>query len=76
MIPCIEIKCLKYPVCKQKTLVTCDLLREYCNELTLNKFPNNNPIWMNWKDMGNSFPKLLGVEKENNKWFHVSNTNA
>jgi hypothetical protein len=38
MIPCIKTKCLKYPACKHKTKVICDLIFEYYNKLESNLF--------------------------------------
>ena len=28
-LPCIKYKCLKYPVCRHNTTITCDVFRSY-----------------------------------------------
>ena len=43
-IPCIENKCISYPVCMNKRAIRCDFLFNYANEIsplcTKHTFPN------------------------------------
>ena len=41
MIPCIEDKCLKYPVCKSKTILDCTLILNYYKLLS----PYSFQVW-------------------------------
>ena len=59
-LPCKEIKCLKYPVCKQSKFITCTPLREYCDEVTqISKFQDGEDVW---DILYSTFPNLLGVQ--------------
>ena len=59
-IPCIENKCLLYPVCRYKKFIVCTPLREYCYEVSqTHKIDNDQDIWT---ILYSSFPNLLGVQ--------------
>ena len=60
MIPCKQIKCIKFPTCKNKVFITCTPLREYCDELSQTyKFQDGQDLW---DLLYNTFPELLGVQ--------------
>ena len=61
MIPCKEFKCLKYPVCRNKTLYNCIELSDYIMDMMvtyedqdqvfktmIEHFPNLNPSYKGW----------------------------
>jgi len=64
MIPCIETKCLKYPVCKHKRFITCNLLRDCYDVKPHDKSPKLNLIWIKGNiQLKNKFPNLIGVQR-------------
>ena len=58
MIPCIEEKCLKFPVCKNKKEVFCRSLYQYCTDLEEKKC--NDIVW-NLINM--HLPKLNSIDQ-------------
>lgn len=54
MIPCKEIKCLKYPACRNKSKIQCTSLVDYA----IDKSPAQTII----KTLSRNFPRLEQVE--------------
>jgi hypothetical protein len=73
-IPCKQIKCLKYPACKNREFITCTLLREYCDEIAQTYAEEGQDIWtMLYID----FPILLGVQLDQaSKGSDISNVKS
>ena len=69
MIPCIEDKCLKFPVCKHKEEVDCDILHSYVlntTEIMRRKGPFTPEFKKWWHDNINSlmtYLKCVGIEQ-------------
>jgi len=66
MIPCKELKCLKYPVCMSEQVILCDLLLEYHEEYyknlyNPNTFTNTDRFWKNLKRY---MPKVTAIMGE------------
>jgi len=41
-IPCVDNKCLKYPICKSRMTVSCDLMYEYIFYISTRYLTPNN----------------------------------
>lgn len=59
-LPCITKKCLKYPVCRNKVTIICDLLNDYCLDLD-NEVVSYDLIW---EILEKDFPVLITVGAE------------
>ncbi len=57
-LPCIQIKCLKYPACKNKQFISCTPLRKFCDELAQTYAEEGQDIWTR---LYIDFPNLMCV---------------
>jgi len=56
MVPCVEYKCLKYPACKHKTEVICDLILEW--------YRKGKTKTDNWNQLHEVMPLLVSLVPE------------
>ena len=63
-IPCIETKCLKYPACRNKKQISCDLLNEHCIFMD-NQISDHTLVWIKLQMY---FPNLSVVDREKDKF--------
>ena len=59
MIPCIEEKCITYPVCKNKVLIECPKLKNLMNYLE-----ENMTIKEMWSRVHEYFPNVLAIHRD------------
>ena len=63
-LPCITEKCLKYPTCKNKEVVMCNLVRDYCIYLIKDVSSRSLRI----KTIEKALPKLNEVQSESKEY--------
>ena len=61
MIPCKLNKCLKYPACKNKRVITCSPLRDYSHNLRPELFRLDKQVWI---ELEKDFPNLIAIQSE------------
>ncbi|GAF78359.1 unnamed protein product [marine sediment metagenome] len=67
-VPCIKDKCLKYPICRTRTILACDLLAEYYDKkhdtrtvsVVISVF-NDDPIWSTIRKV---IPRIIWITRE------------
>lgn len=65
MIVCKKIKCLKYPLCRNKKMIKCKLLLNYFNNLPSYTQPTSilEVNEYKWIEIKKYFPHLTGIFK-------------
>ena len=59
MIPCLQLKCLKYPVCQSKEVIQCTQLRNFYNSITPVAYTHKN-----WDTIHKYLPKVMKIISE------------
>ena len=72
MMPCVKNKCIKLPICKQKSIVKCDDLLKFQQEIQLLSIKKTgskdmiNGIFDSYVVINEILPRVYGIEKEYN----------
>ena len=61
MIPCVEDKCLKYPICKNRLSIECDAVNNWFYETNITN--HNYPV-LNWDELHIYLPRATGLAPE------------
>ncbi len=61
-LPCITNKCLKYPICKYKTVIDCDELIRYYTKYIKRRNPNNFLYPEIFKHLQKALPNLRDIK--------------
>ena len=72
MIPCIEDKCITWPICRNKETITCPILNKYCCYLDKNARYSGYIF----KELNNHFPNLHSVFGDSVEIAHIDGANA
>ena len=56
MVPCVEYKCLKYPACKHKTEIRCNIILEW--------YRKGISKHLNWEQLHEVIPNLVVLVPE------------
>lgn len=63
-LPCIKNKCLVFPACRNKELLYCTELKEYCENVT--RFESEQLVVDEL--VGSTFPYMLGLMIDKLEW--------